>query len=243
MIRRKPFNRSSAIRNIENWLRDRDMPRLQMSVIVVLTGLSALVFSFLMLRAGLDHMALRYPVAVALAYLVFLLLLKVWIWIQASRPVELGVRDAIDTLDIAVETIEVTARGCSHIRGADHGGSDQNWDWDWNLCGWDLDEAFFLILAAVAILGGAAICIAVIWWAPVLFAEILVDAVIMAGIGRRMKSSNPRWWLAGALRRTALPALCLALLLSATGGILQHLAPDAPSIGPVFRHLASHKSR
>ena len=71
-------------------------PRLQMTLIVALTGASGLLASFLMLRGGLDTMALRYPLAVAVAYGAFLLLL--WAWLRTSS------REWVDVPDIPLPT-------------------------------------------------------------------------------------------------------------------------------------------
>lgn len=49
------------------------------------TGMAGFLLSFLLLRAGLSAMWLRYPLAVGLAYGVFLALLRVWLSYQESR--------------------------------------------------------------------------------------------------------------------------------------------------------------
>jgi hypothetical protein len=46
----------------------RRLPRLQMSVIVVITGLAGFLFSFALLNAGVSSMGLRYPCAATLTY-------------------------------------------------------------------------------------------------------------------------------------------------------------------------------
>jgi hypothetical protein len=57
-------------------------PRLQMMMIVGLTGLSGLLSSFIMLKLGVWNMMIRYPLAVLGSYLAFLLFLRLWIWWQ-----------------------------------------------------------------------------------------------------------------------------------------------------------------
>src|SRR2546427_8543265 len=54
--------------------------RLQMALIVALTGAAGFLASHLLRLAGVDAMLLRYPMAVLLAYGVFLLMM--WIWIR-----------------------------------------------------------------------------------------------------------------------------------------------------------------
>lgn len=64
--------RAHAIRRVETHLRSNSFPRLQMMLLV----------SYALLRGGLDSMALRYPLALAVAYLFFLGLLSVCPWGQ-----------------------------------------------------------------------------------------------------------------------------------------------------------------
>lgn len=90
-IRSADKARLLAIEHAQERMR-ASFPRLQMSLIVALTGGSGLLASFLLLHGGIQSMALRYPAAVALAYVVFLLLL--WVWLRTTR------REWIDAADI-----------------------------------------------------------------------------------------------------------------------------------------------
>ncbi len=47
---------------------------------------------------------------------------------------------------------------------------------------------------------------------------------------------KPQWWLAGALRQTGVPVLVVVVLLIAAGYLMQSYAPEAASIGAVWRH-------
>lgn len=238
----KPFSpsrlRAAAIRRAESWLREHDLPRLQMSFIMALTGLAALFFSYLMLRAGLDSMGLRYPLSVALAYGVFLVLLRIWIWIQTQRTVTReAALDSADALDLLDGVTHHHSIGPLLSQDSDRSFLDGDLD------GWDLGDAVFLGLAALAALAGSVACLVVIWSAPALLAEILVDTLIMAGVYHRLKVTGRRTWLTGALKRTWIPALSLMLCLGLAGWALQQVIPEAHSIGPVVRHLASRDSR
>ena len=53
-----------------------------MTLLVVLTGGAGLLASFVLLHLGVDSMAVRYPLAVTIAYAVFLLLL--WLWLRTK---------------------------------------------------------------------------------------------------------------------------------------------------------------
>ncbi len=58
------ISRRFLIDRAEVMLRGADRPRFQMSIIVLVTGAVGFLFSYLLLRLGLDAMALRYPLAV-----------------------------------------------------------------------------------------------------------------------------------------------------------------------------------
>lgn len=75
-----PMNHGSEVVRARRYLQQRGWPRLQMALIVVLTGAAGFLASNLLRLAGIDAMLLRCPMAVVLAYGVFLLL--VWIWIR-----------------------------------------------------------------------------------------------------------------------------------------------------------------
>src|ERR1700730_16694872 len=59
--------------------------RVHMALIVTAVVVSGVLSSKLLLGSGVHSLRLRYPVAVAVSYLVFLLLIRVWIWYVTLR--------------------------------------------------------------------------------------------------------------------------------------------------------------
>jgi hypothetical protein len=74
------MHRHRHIRETGEILLRHGYPRLEMAFLVLLTGLAGLIASFVMLRAGIDSMALRYPLAVGCAFLAFLF--QLWLWLR-----------------------------------------------------------------------------------------------------------------------------------------------------------------
>lgn len=70
----------ALVNQVERRLQRRSYPRLQMMVIVSLTGATGLLASVALLRLGLTEMGIRYPLSVLIAYGAFLALL--WLWIR-----------------------------------------------------------------------------------------------------------------------------------------------------------------
>ncbi|MCM8623850.1 MAG: hypothetical protein NFW16_19460 [Candidatus Accumulibacter sp.] len=200
-------------------------PRLQMMLIVALTGLGGFLASFVMLHLGVHSMALRYPLAVGAAYLVFLWLL--WLWLRSQH----------DDYDCNIEDPGLDlGRGRSSESGSSSSASGSG---DSSGLG-DVAEALGgtdeLALPLIALVLAAALLFAggwIVYSAPLLFAELLVDGVLAASLYRRLKGAEPRHWLETAFRRTVWPFAATALLFCIAGVILHHLAPEARSIGDV----------
>ena len=83
-----PRYRSIAVERMQQKLQDKSFPRAQMTLIVLLTGGSGLLASFILLQLGMDSMALRYPLAFGVAYLFFLLLIGLWLRTNARDYVD-----------------------------------------------------------------------------------------------------------------------------------------------------------
>ncbi len=246
-------------------------PRLQMSLLVGLTGLAGLFASVLMLHAGVDAMGVRYPLATGAAYGAFLILLWLWLRTRADDWVD----GSLDVPDFSsggsggsgatpVECVDVPdiSAGGGNFGG---GGASSSFQFDDSLpspalsdVGGDgvgsLGEAvgeavggadegaiplalILLVAALIAVLLLASLY--VIYLAPALFAELLVDGALSASLYRRMRGLQTRHWLESALRRTALPFLLTAIGLGLVGHGLHMLAPEAHSVGEVVKVLGA----
>ena len=110
---RKRVEASSTERRVERvrrLLMRRGMPRVLMSLILAATGAAGFLVSFALLHAGVTRMWLRYPVAVLVAYGVFLLLLRVWLHIQRHSwtdllPDDLSLTNVDAITDVAARTL------------------------------------------------------------------------------------------------------------------------------------------
>lgn len=250
--RSRPLTRSMAVANMRDRLLREGFPRIQMFILVTLTAFAGFGASVALLAAGIDAMALRYMLAVGVAYIVFLLLL--WLWLKTS---------AADYLDIPLpggssgsggsgESAACrTADGGAHEfagggGGFDGGGASANVDFEAGTSGIDAivekpleligqaEEAAIPLAVLLLALGIALSSLFVIWSAPILFAEILVDALLAAGLYRRLRVLNPRHWMVAALRQTVIPFVLTTLVLGGAGWAMQAYAPQARSLGDVL---------
>jgi len=247
-------DRARLIADVERQHIAPAFPRGQLTLLMAGAGSAGFLSSVALLRAGVDHMALRYPAAVLAAYLAFLGLLRLWIAWQRGRwwrdidlladPPGSSASRSETARDLAFGGRSGGAGGGTRWESQSHGlvarpvsrSSSGGSTGGFNL---DLDEGWWLLLAGVLVLGGALAVAYVIYIAPVLLAEVALDAAVVARVYRRLKPHDLQHWSVGVLRQTWVPALILMLCLAGAGFALQQVAPEARSIGGVIAHLRS----
>ena len=93
----------------------------------------------------------------------------------------------------------------------------------------DVDLGWVLLALAAAASALLAVTY-IVWTAPALLAEVLVDAVIVSAVSKRLGSIERRaYWTATAIRRTWLPAAIMIATLALAGWALQKAAHPKPS--------------
>lgn len=102
----------------------------------------------------------------------------------------------------------------------------------------DADE-FAIPLAVLLLAAGLALSsLYIVYTAPVLFAELLLDGALAATLFRRLRGLTARHWIETAVSRTALPFVLTAVFLGLCGAAMQAYAPEAHSWGDVLQHAA-----
>ena len=219
----------------------RRSPRATMSAILIATGFAGFVASIVMLKCGLGHMGLRYPLAVLFAWGIFLALVRAWAARESGHfRVEEHLGEDALTENAPPQTRRVQMQGKGRRRKSDGG-----WDWlDWldfsDVFDGDGEGGCLLGIAAIviaAIFLGALMAVAgLIGGAEAVFAELFLDAVLLSALAKRLSRLKPRWWVAGVLRQTMWPVLFTAVSLMVAGFLLRGIVPDAKSVGGVWRH-------
>lgn len=263
--------RETAIRRVRNRLDLLAPARLHMLSLVGVTGLAGFLASFGLLHAGMRSMAVRYPLAVLIAYVVYLALLRLWLArfrlrapaARDASSLDLGHIDILQVpwhdlwsspsratpdfgggggfagggasrdFDVAGAVVASKAPGAST---SSHGGGGFNID---------LDEGALVALIVVAVIAVLVLGVAVyvVWIAPTLFAELILDAGLATGLYRQAKGLQHRPWVVSALRQTVVPALLVAALLAIAGGVMQAVYPDVASIGPFVHRVTQRQPK
>ncbi|MES2355426.1 MAG: hypothetical protein V4568_13710 [Pseudomonadota bacterium] len=257
-------SRGKQIARIQRLLERLLSPRLQMMLIVALTGTAGFLASFALLRSGVDSLWLRYPVAVAIAYAAFLFFLLCWL--RLRRDDLLDDLDSLDSLTPDSPSGASSSSDCHAFEepwqagGGQFGGggasgsfeetphatqifsevSSRSSDEGSNISHaaetLDLEELAIVLLAIAALAGAAWAALWIVWAAPALLAELLLDAALAAGLYRRLRGVSGNYWLRTAIRRTGWQFAVVAILFALAGGLMQIYAPEAKSIGQVIRH-------
>ena len=232
--------RERRIEVMKGRLLQESMPRIQMSLILLFTGLAGFLASFFLLQLDVSRMWIRYPIAILIAYGVFLLLLRLWLWIY-GRDMDVDLDP-----DLAEVVLDLTSGGSapsevSHFNaGADighsHAGGSSSW-WSGFNFDLDLEEGWFLVIAVIVLIGALIASLYIIYIAPLLLAEILIDGVLLVGLYKRVKHIDQRHWLRAAVRRTVIPVLLIAMFFSIAGFAMQRIAPEAHSIGGFWKNI------
>lgn len=247
------FYRHHEIHRIRCKLERDSFPRLQMLLLVTLTGASGFIASYIFLHAGLVEMWLRYLASFAVGYLVFLVLL--WLWLRTR---------AEDYADVSVDSGSSSSGSCGSGtsysgKGGDFGGGGASGSFDMpsenllaigesegpvgDVLGTVAEAEEFAVPLFIALLIGAMVFSSflmlyyMVYSAQALFAELLVDGVLSASLYRRLRDLETRHWLETAFRHTALPFALAAAVTSASGWAMSVYAPEAHSIGDVIVHV------
>ena len=241
------LSRVSEIARTRHALERTGWPRLQMSLIMLVTGAVGFLCSFALLSAGTDSMLVRYPIAISVAYGAFLL--QMWIWLRWRD-------DLVDAIDLPGDASlrHGTGRSAGWSGTGGHaGGGGASASWSPNVsspgssghsAGVDVleaagDEAGLPLVAALALGAVALTCLIaagwVVWTAPALMAELIVDAAIAGGLYRRMQGAQAEgwWWL--CIRHTFWPFVGVLFFFLTIGVTAQWLAPQASTLMQVVQ--------
>lgn len=224
---------------VKRYLVQRFYTRFHMSLILSCSALAAMLTNWLLLHGGIHAMWLRYPLAVSVAYLMFLA--GVWLWL---RYMGLGRRtesksSLVENLDVTdvpfgngggrLELSDALPRGAGGQFGG--GGAHASWD-EAGTAGdsassagvgatsggfVDLDgEGLILLLLALLLIASVFLLSGyMLWFAPDILGEAAIGALFAGGLAKSAKRQDNADWVAGVVKKTWWPyAIVLALSLA-----------------------------
>lgn len=94
----------------------------------------------------------------------------------------------------------------------------------------EADELVIPLVVVVFVAGLALASLWVVWSAPALLAELLVDGALSWALLRRLREEDRSHWFLTAVRRTAAPFALTAVFLAVCGGVMHAAAPQASTL-------------
>lgn len=257
----EPLNRKRFV----TALRKRFSLRLHMSLILLATSMAGVLASKLLLTLGLHNVALRYPITVFFAYLVFFVTIKVWLWLVTDAPVRVGNFAANNLLGNLDFPLPGGGSGSSLAGGGggSFGGGGASGDFAANLgevgsgggnalggvgevvgdaVGGALDDegglalVIVITLLAVLLLSVLGVGIFLVWQGPAILAEAAFDSVLAASLVRSTKRMKEPDWLGSVFQATWKPFALVFTLSLVTGSVMHHYLPQATRVLDVI-HL------
>jgi hypothetical protein len=235
--------------------------RIHMSLILTAVTMSGVLSSKGLMEAGVVSLRFRYPVAVLCSYLVFLGLVRIWIWYVCRRQAA----SCGSSLDFG--NFDLDGRGGSsgggggggsvRFGGGDSGGGGASSLWEadapsgpqapivapapsggsrWSLPDIDLggDDGWEVVLLLAALV--LAIVLAggyLIYAAPQILPEAAWQAVLASTL-TRFKKDDHHGWMTGVLKSTILPFAIVMVLAGGLGWVAHNHCPQARKLVDVF---------
>jgi hypothetical protein len=256
------MNRQRFIKSI----RKRFSLRLHMTLILLATSMAGILASKGMLAIGLHNVALRYPITVLIAYLVFFAAIKIWLWLMTDAPVS----SSSDRGDSILNNIDIpipsggSAEPAFAGGGGDFGGGGASADFGDTLSemasgagdalggvgdavgdaiGGVADDEGGLVL--VVVLGLLAILlfsvlgagVFLIWEAPAILAEAAFNALLAASLVRSTRRMNEPDWMGSVFAATWKPFAVVLAMALVSGWAMHHYLPKAARIMDVINMI------
>jgi hypothetical protein len=260
-ILEKANNRRKLMTKAHDWLMRKSMPRVQMCVMVCATGISAFLFSAFLLKMGITQMHIRYLLATIFAYIIFLLF--IWLWIEyyrrkvsvVERNNNIDITDTIDIANLDPSLMDSSfAPHANFFEGGSSGGGGAGGSFDsGNACigkssgsdsvshlasiDFDFDDAIILVVLIAAVCAALFSGLYLIYTAPALLTEVLLDGVLSYGLYRKLTKLDQENWLEGVVKRTIIPFAIAGVFFFVAGIVITHYLPGSDSIGDVIAHF------
>jgi hypothetical protein len=192
---------SLAKARIARYLRSRVNVRLHAAVILIVTYIAAIVSGWVLFRAGVTAMPIRYLLMILAGYVVFLVQLKIWLRLWDKSPYHNELTDIVAISEDRTPNSGASASGPYDISGIGDLG---------NLAAGD--GCLFIVAFIVVALVLFCVFGYIIFSAEVLFADMVLEAAIATGVlvvARKM--GRPGWeWISV---KATLPAVVLLIIV------------------------------
>jgi hypothetical protein len=258
----RPQSRVAACAILTERIKQRYWPRTNAFFIALVTAGFAALLSALLWRMGMEAMSWRYPVSVMLSYLILLTLL--WAWSHRS----LWDGSNFDLPNVGSPNGNASSGGTCHNpdfvgSGGEFGGAGASGSFDVGIADSGVSAGdivsggveaavsaeegavvvvpILLMIGLVFLMGGFAFStVALVWQAPALLAQLMIDAGTAGLLLVCVRPQDRHEWLTTAVRKT-LPAFAmLALVFAIAGFALEWFDPEAITLFDVLANRSAN---
>ena len=234
--------------------------RFHMGLILMATTAAGLISSKLLLMAGLIRIVVRYPLAVILAYLIFLLMMRLWVaYVLVDLPARRrgGSGWSWNWGSGSIDLPGSSGSGRFAFGGGDSGGAGASDVWDSGSgiaevppgggtslpsldLGIDLDDGAWILVALAAVVlvifgaGGY-----LIWVAPEILPDIAFNALLAGCLTGAVKRAETKGWVRSVVCSTWIPLL---LVLLVTVGLAVAVHRECPGATKLMEALGCSAS-
>jgi hypothetical protein len=239
-------------------LRKRFSLRLHMTLILFATAMAGVSASKLLLLAGLDNPAIRYPLTVLFAYLIFFVAIKFWLWIivgSAAVPARISPDSSSNTASFnvpdgpgsSIPDIAFSGGGGKFTGGGasasfghavSTGGTSGGSSSGGGFGSLDLDEGIgvIIVVAVLALLLFAVFGIGfyLVYQAPAILSEVAFDSVLAVSLIKKSKKMHDPDWI-GSVFKATWKQFAVILLFACIAGVTIHLIlPDVTKLSELY---------
>ena len=241
------------------WITHRYFIRAHMAVMLSLVVLSGVLASRLLHAAGVRWIVVRYPAAVAVSYLVFFLMVRLWIAYAMRARSRRGSGSGADLGDLfpggssggsgggsifsggggkfggggasaALDDGDAPARMVAVPMSHASGGGSGSGGFDI-----DSDGLIILIVFIVAVAGILGAGIILVVHAPVILSEAAFQAAMAAGLVKAARGMHEEGWMESVFKQTFFPFLVAFAGAAAFGFVALRYCPGGTTLQEVFR--------
>jgi hypothetical protein len=253
---------SKRIAGFRKAFKDRFFLRFHMSLILVGVTFSGLIVSKLLLETGIRSMIIRYSIAVAISYLLFFGLIKLWLLYlrRSSKVVSSGKESDIPGF-FDLTTPSSSSAGSIVSQGGEFGGAGASGDWVDSPSGAGIvlvsdapqsglaskgsvigdidigDGGIVLIVLGVLLALIFGVGIYLVYAAPAILSEAAVQVMLASSLVKGSKTMDNSDWVGSIFKATWVPFAVVMILSIAIAWISAHYCPGAAKLSDVFRTL------
>jgi hypothetical protein len=237
-----------------------------MTLILLATAMAGAAASKLLLMAGLGNPAIRYPLTVIFAYVIFFIAIKFWLWIIVGSAAVQARMSGASLPDISTGPLpggggssapDVSFSGGggtfsgagasgsfgdagSPVRasgGSSSGGGSASFDLD-------IDEGIGVIIVLVvlafmlAAIFGAGVYL--IYQAPSILSEVAFDSMLAMSLTRKSKTILDPDWIGSVFRATWKELVIILAVAAVAGSVIHLIFPAVTKLSEFVKILMKH---